>query len=63
MQQADAAYAAWFGALLEHTGRRDQIVADLLALDEAMTERRLARLAGRPAESQPAESRRSAGQR
>jgi len=58
VQQADAAYAAWFAALLEHTGRRDQIVADLLKLDEAMTERRLARLA-----SQPTESSHSAGQR
>jgi DNA-binding MarR family transcriptional regulator len=44
-QQADAAYASWFGSLLDHTGRREQIVADLLTLDDAMTERRLARLA------------------
>jgi DNA-binding MarR family transcriptional regulator len=45
VQRADAAYTAWFGSLLDHTGRRDQIVADLLALGESMTERRLARLA------------------
>ena len=44
--RADAAYGTWFGSLLDHTGRREQIVADLLKLDEAMTERRLARLAG-----------------
>jgi DNA-binding MarR family transcriptional regulator len=42
---ADEAYAAWFGALLEHTGRRDEILADLSALDQSMTERRQARLA------------------
>jgi DNA-binding MarR family transcriptional regulator len=46
VQQADAAYSSWFGSLLDHTGRREQIVADLLKLDDAMTERRLARLAG-----------------
>lgn len=45
VRQADAAYASWFGSLLDHTGRREQIVADLLRLDDAMTERRLARLA------------------
>jgi DNA-binding MarR family transcriptional regulator len=45
VQQADAAYASWFGSLLDHTGRREQIVADLVKLDDAMTERRLARLA------------------
>jgi hypothetical protein len=45
VRQADAAYASWFGSLLDHTGRREQIVADLLQLDDAMTERRLARLA------------------
>lgn len=43
--RADAAYSAWFGSLLDHTGRRDQIVDDLLRLDESMTERRQARLA------------------
>jgi DNA-binding MarR family transcriptional regulator len=46
LDRADAAYGAWFGALLEHTGRRDEILAGLRALDLAMTERRQARLAG-----------------
>lgn len=45
VQRADAAYSEWFGSLLEHTGRGDDIVADLLLLDEAMTERRRARMA------------------
>lgn len=44
IERADAAYAEWFGSLLDHTGCRDQIVADLLKLDESMTERRRARL-------------------
>ena len=62
-QQADAAYASWFGSLLDHTGRRAQIVADLLTLDDAMTERRLARLASdtgvaAAAAIQPAEGQR-----
>jgi DNA-binding MarR family transcriptional regulator len=43
--RADVAYAEWFGDLLDHTGERDQIVADLLRLDTAMTERRRARVA------------------
>jgi DNA-binding MarR family transcriptional regulator len=41
--RADVAYAEWFGGLLDHTGQREQIVADLLQLDAAMTERRRAR--------------------
>jgi DNA-binding MarR family transcriptional regulator len=45
IERADAAYGEWFGSLLDHTGCRDQIVADLLRLDESMTERRRARLA------------------
>ncbi len=45
VDRADAAYADWFGSLLDHTGRRDQIVTDLLTLDQSMTERRQARLA------------------
>ena len=62
-QQADAAYASWFGSLLDHTGRREQIVGDLLTLDDAMTERRLARLArdtgvAAAAAIQPAEGQR-----
>ncbi len=43
--RADASYAEWFGSLLDHTGRREQIVADLLLLDASMTERRRARAA------------------
>lgn len=43
--RADGAYAEWFGELLDQTGQRDQIVADLLRLDTAMTERRRARAA------------------
>ncbi len=43
--RADIAYADWFGELLDHTGQRDHIVADLLLLDNAMTERRRARTA------------------
>ena len=46
IERADTAFGDWFGSLLDHTGRRDQVVADLLTLDTAMTERRLARLAG-----------------
>ena len=46
IERADAAYSAWFGSLLDHTGRRDEIVANLLLLDDSMTERRRARLAG-----------------
>ena len=44
-ERADAAYAAWFGSLLDHTGRGEQILADLLMLGDAMTERHRARLA------------------
>jgi DNA-binding MarR family transcriptional regulator len=43
--RADDAYADWFGSLLDHTGDRDQIVAGLLELDAAMTERHRARKA------------------
>jgi len=43
--RADVAYAEWFGALLDHTGVREQIITDLLRLDSAMTERHRARLA------------------
>ena len=41
--RADVAYAEWFGGLLDHTGQRERIVADLQSLDSAMTERRRAR--------------------
>jgi len=43
--RADEAYAAWFGDLLDYTGRREEILADLQLLNESMTERRRARLA------------------
>jgi DNA-binding MarR family transcriptional regulator len=45
VQRADEAYGTWFDDLLDHTGRRDEILADLEALGDAMTERRRARLA------------------
>lgn len=41
--RADTAYAEWFGGLLDDTGQREQIIADLLRVDAAMTERRQAR--------------------
>jgi DNA-binding MarR family transcriptional regulator len=43
IERADEAYVAWFGWLLDHTGRRAEILSDFLLLDEAMTERRRAR--------------------
>jgi DNA-binding MarR family transcriptional regulator len=49
--RADLAYCAWLDSLLEHTGRRDQILADLKLLGDAMTERRRARLAADSANS------------
>ena len=45
VRRADDAYASWFGSLLEDTGRGEEILADLLSLSHAMTERRRARLA------------------
>jgi DNA-binding MarR family transcriptional regulator len=48
--RADAAYAEWFGGLLDHTGQREQIVTDLLLVDTAMTERRRARTAAESSE-------------
>jgi DNA-binding MarR family transcriptional regulator len=44
VQRADEAYATWFGSLLDYTGQSAEILADLTALNEAMTERRRARL-------------------
>jgi DNA-binding MarR family transcriptional regulator len=44
--RADEAYAQWFESVLEYTGRRAEILADLQLLDEAMSERRRARLSG-----------------
>jgi DNA-binding MarR family transcriptional regulator len=49
IERADAAYLAWFGSLLDHTGRRAEILSDFLTLDEAMTERRRAREAANSA--------------
>jgi DNA-binding MarR family transcriptional regulator len=49
IERADVAYAAWFGSLLDHTGRRAEILSDFLLLDEAMTERRRAREAANSA--------------
>jgi hypothetical protein len=43
--RADVAYAEWCGGLLDHTGLRDQLIADLQRLDAAMTERYRARTA------------------
>ena len=60
VQQADAAYAAWFSSLLERTGRGAEILADLRLLDDAMTERYRARIA---AGAQAAAADDSAGQR
>jgi len=45
VQCADEAYATWFGSLLDHTGQSAGILADLRSLNDAMTERRRARLA------------------
>jgi DNA-binding MarR family transcriptional regulator len=47
--RADEAYGAWFGGLLDHTGRRDEILANLELISESMTERRRARLAAETA--------------
>jgi DNA-binding MarR family transcriptional regulator len=55
IRRADEAYAAWFGSLLDYTGERTRILADLELLDDSMTERRLARLAG--TEPEPASAR------
>jgi DNA-binding MarR family transcriptional regulator len=45
VERADEAYGSWFDSLLEHSGRRGQILADLEALGDAMTERWRARAA------------------
>ncbi|HTZ90954.1 MAG TPA: MarR family transcriptional regulator [Streptosporangiaceae bacterium] len=64
VERADKAYAAWFGSLLDQTGRRAEILADLLLLDDALTERRRARLAADAcAENAQRASTTSAGQR
>ena len=58
IDRADAAYADWFGSLLDHTGRREEILADMRQLDQSMTQRRLALLASGTGAATP-----SAGQR
>jgi DNA-binding MarR family transcriptional regulator len=60
IERADEAYSAWFGSLLDYTGRRAEILSDLVLLDEAMTERRRARQA---ADSAAEWTDTSAGQR
>lgn len=57
IERADEAYASWFGALLDHTGRADQILADLVSLGDAMTERHRARLAAEATAAQPMTAR------
>jgi DNA-binding MarR family transcriptional regulator len=52
VERADEAYGAWLDGLLEYTGRRDEILAGLEALGDAMTERRRARVAAE-AQAQP----------
>jgi DNA-binding MarR family transcriptional regulator len=63
VRRADEAYSAWFGSLLEHTGRSDEILADLQSLSDAMTERRRARLAAEAEGSGARSAANSAGQR
>lgn len=61
IERADEAYSAWFGSLLDHTGRRDEILADFEMLSESMTERRRARLAAEQAGKAQASEKASAG--
>jgi DNA-binding MarR family transcriptional regulator len=53
IERADQAYASWFGALLDHSGRPDEILADLVSLGDAMTERHRARLAAEDTTARP----------
>ncbi|MGO8957972.1 MAG: MarR family winged helix-turn-helix transcriptional regulator [Streptosporangiaceae bacterium] len=62
MDRADEAYASWFGSLLDHTGRADQILADLLSLGDAMVERHRARLAADAAAAQDPAAQQPAAQ-
>lgn len=52
--RADEAYGDWFDGLLEHTGRRAEILADLQLLGDSMTERWRARHAAEAAAADPA---------
>jgi DNA-binding MarR family transcriptional regulator len=60
--RADQAYSEWFESLLEHTGRRLEILADLQLLDESMSERRRARLSAKEQAETGAAINSSAGQ-
>ena len=60
IERVDEAYSAWFGSLLDDTGRRAEILEDLSLIDEAMTERHRARHA---ADSAAGCTDTSAGQR
>ncbi len=51
VDRADAAYAEWLDDLLDYTGHKDEILANLTLLDESMTERRRARLSAESANS------------
>ncbi len=53
IERADESYASWFGALLDHSGRPDEILADLVSLGAAMTERHRARLAAEDTTARP----------
>jgi DNA-binding MarR family transcriptional regulator len=54
--RADAAYAEWLDDLLDYSGRKDEILANLELLDESMTERRRARVSADSANSSRADS-------
>ena len=61
VERADAAYAAWFGEVLDHFGERAEILHAIGLLDDAMTERRRARLAADAADA-AAQAAQPAGQ-
>lgn len=54
--RADQAYSEWFESLLEFTGRRAEILADLHLLDESVSERRRARLSAQEHEQAQAQA-------
>jgi DNA-binding MarR family transcriptional regulator len=49
VRRADEAYGGWFGSVLDYTGQREQILADLDLVSDSMTERRRARQAAEAA--------------
>ncbi len=59
--RADAAYADWLDDVLDYSGRKDEILANLKLLDDSMTERRRARVSGESASTSAADDS-SAGQ-